>query len=417
MGNINMQELGSPARSSRIIRNHASLDLAVVVVALLVTSSRGIAVSEPVEKISSPVQFKLTIDRKKFGNLTLPYRKHNPFFNTTNCHAEQYRFGQWIPGAANCGLKSQYDHKLERAGSSPEDESLSLPWSFSDWCWKPNGCISEPFSVDGFCKKLRGRRILLVGDSMQHVFYDALFMQAATPGQPLSQFKVFEQINESEAGICNGKGGGMLMFLRNDQISVSNNTLPWNHVGQKVPEEDQAAVVDPDKRVVVTNRDWKSVADNFDLIVLNKGAHTVPLHTFIKDLEETGVWLKDYLQSSGRQIQIFFRTTPQGHHQASKMITAVTEPLEQEPKWLKKEETIYGWEMFPLYDKHAIRILKSHLGANLTILNVSPMTHLRPDGHICFKNGRDRNYCDMLHYFLPSVVDAWVQVFFNLLPL
>jgi hypothetical protein len=59
MGNMNMQELGSRAKPSRIIRNRlvyvASLALAVVVVALLVTSTRGIAVSEAVEKISSPV--------------------------------------------------------------------------------------------------------------------------------------------------------------------------------------------------------------------------------------------------------------------------------------------------------------------------------------------------------------------------
>ena len=41
-------------------------------------------------------------------------------------------------------------------------------------------------------------------------------------------------------------------------------------------------------------------------------------------------------------------------------------------------------------------------------VNVTPMTMLRPDGHIgCAPRGGS---CDCLHYHIPGPLDAWVQV-------
>eukprot|EP01041_Mallomonas_annulata_P009050 gene9050-18741_t len=54
-----------------------------------------------------------------------------------------------------------------------------------------------------------------------------------------------------------------------------------------------------------------------------------------------------------------------------------------------------------LGDQYNVNAFKNLL--NATILDVVPMTSLRPDGHRVIYNN------DCLHYFLPSVVDSWVK--------
>lgn len=319
--------------------------------------------------------------------------------NNTVCKAEQYQYGQWIPGANNCGLKAIYDHPLKEESVQPDNQSLPLPWPFANWCWKPTGCISNSFSVEGFCKKLNGRRILMIGDSIQHQFYAALFMQLGTPGQPFCQFDVISGFDPKILGICQTQGGGHLAYIRNDQISTRTKSA-WDKHGQ-----------------IVTDRNFISVADHFDIFVMNKGAHHVDLEEFQGELLITADWLKNYIETQNRSIQLFYRTTPQGHYTASTEIQPVTEPLNKEPDWVKGPDSDpknirNKWELFPMYDRLAMQILYEKFGTNITFLKISYMTHLRADGHRCKEYGKS---CDQLHYFLPSVVDSWVQVFYNLL--
>jgi hypothetical protein len=314
---------------------------------------------------------------------------------TTYCSEERYQHGRWVPGASNCGLKAIYNHSLADPACSPTNKSLPLPYSFADWCWKPTGCISKAFSVEGFCKKLKRRRILMIGDSIQFQFFQALFMQLETPGQPIDQWEAISQFNHPEmSGICLNKGGGHLVYLRNDQISVTTKT-PWNASGH---------------HHVVHDRDFTAIADQFDIFVLNKGAHHVNIEEFQEELLLTADWLKTYIEDQSRNISLFFRTTSQGHPNASSEIEPITEVLTKEPNWVKV--TSYNWESFPMYDRLAMHILNEALGSKITFLKVSYMTQLRPDGHRC---QRYMEPCDQLHYFLPSVIDSWVQVFYNLL--
>jgi hypothetical protein len=322
--------------------------------------------------------------------------------NDTECKPEQYQYGQWIRGAAsNCGLKAIYNHSLEDPFSKPSNKSIPLPWPFADWCWKPTGCKSKPFSIEGFCKKLNGRRILMVGDSLQHHFFQSLFMQLDTPGQPIDQFDVISELNNSESsGICLQQGGGHLVYLRNDQLSVRKKS-PWNCTRLKP---------------FVHDRDFSAIADQFDIFVMNKGAHHVGIVQFQEDLIFTADWLKTYIQTQTRNISIFYRNTPQGHAGASTEVKPLTEPLTKEPEWARYSTNPakynHHWELFPIYDRLAMQILHDRLGINITFLQISYMTFLRPDGHRCKAYGAP---CDDLHYFLPSVVDSWVQVFYNLL--
>jgi hypothetical protein len=309
-----------------------------------------------------------------------------------SCGATDYRFGQWSRGANGCGMKAQYDHPLTEKCTFRGTQELTSPHHYADWCWKPFGCVTELFSVKEFCRKLGGRGILVVGDSIQHQLYDALFMQLETAGQPLGQWTLEPDImNTTSGGICVGQGGGRLIYLRNDQIAVTSNTPLF---GKNPPN--------------VYRSDWTTVAPMFGIIILNKGAHYIPDNTvFESETRTTAHWLLNNINFN--KTQVFFRDTPQGHPHATEATVAVSDPLLSTPNWLKLDQ--YRWCHFPHRNKEAIDIFESILGPFVTILHVSHMTSNRPDGH-------RQNVCggtDNLHYLLPSVVDSWIHPLYNLM--
>eukprot|EP01031_Cornospumella_fuschlensis_P034244 gene34244-41451_t len=146
-----------------------------------------------------------------------------------HCLPEQFKFGQWVRGAKACGLLTEYVIPLEEIAmvlKPPPNKPFN---EFADWCWQPYNCKVKPFNVDEFCHRLAGRRMLVVGDSTQHEFYVAIHMQLQLRYQPPTQWVVDDLANDNAPSgkICEGKGGGRLEYIRNDQIAVSD-VVPWN---------------------------------------------------------------------------------------------------------------------------------------------------------------------------------------------
>jgi hypothetical protein len=52
-------------------------------------------------------------------------------------------------------------------------------------------------------------------------------------------------------------------------------------------------------------RDWKAVADHFDIFVFNKGAHHVNIDIFQEDLMLTADWLKTYIEGICMYLYIY----------------------------------------------------------------------------------------------------------------
>jgi hypothetical protein len=137
-------------------------------------------------------------------------------------------------------------------------------------CWKPTNCTTEKFSVDSFCQKLRGRSILIVGDSLGYQFYQVLHMQLETPNDPRGQWESIHKFS-GYGEICINKGGGKLVYMRNDQIKSGG------HDPYKTKLHERPAF-----------RNWLSVAYEYDIIIINKGAHFVDdVNEFIDDTKQT----------------------------------------------------------------------------------------------------------------------------------
>jgi GDSL/SGNH-like Acyl-Esterase family found in Pmr5 and Cas1p len=143
--------------------------------------------------------------------------------------------------------------------------------------------------VGEFCRKLRGRGVLVVGDSISHQFYDALWMQLDAPGQPWEDMWhwVDDIKNPSRVQVCAGRGGGKVAYLRNDQVAVTDCVSLREKIKTTRPKHD-----------------WISVTSRFDVIVLSKGAHVVDDEgMFRRETEETARWVKKFVSGKpGREV-------------------------------------------------------------------------------------------------------------------
>ena len=370
----------------------------------LSSPSRAVAAVLEKRELSSTTSDDLLLNHNYTIHSFHPHSFHLPITNRT-CSSDYFKYGQWIRGAEKCGLYKHYPN------SAIEDDN-NIPPNFGeeyisgDWCWKPYGCEVQKFNRTLFCEKLAGRRVLVVGDSIQHQFYLAFHKLINSTRDGMSQWNGYPP-NSEQGLICEDLGGGRLHYIRSDQMAVEN-VSPWN-LHRQMPR--------------VTDRDWAAIADNFDILVLNKGAHYVPVEESVAATRKTAEFLQTYL-AKDKNRQVFFRTTPQGAAHCTNQSVANTTLLLSEPTWLigvnesdpadiQRYVQEYNWDKFPLTNRATVTLLRNSLPSNqFTVIHVAEMTALRPDGHRCYSRFEE---CDELHFFLPSVVDTWVYVMFNLL--
>jgi hypothetical protein len=174
--------------------------------------------------------------------------------------SSDFNFGQWIHGAANCGLLDRYSEK-------------NAVTEFADWCWKPNNCKAVSFSAKGFCEVLKGKTILLVGDSLLHNMYIALFNELATEVNlsPLHDQLAFSKYpGRSSSLFCNGSVS--ILYMRSDHLEVKNeNSNRFNSL-------------------------WKIGLHEADILVINKGHHIVPAEVTEEKFEEQTLETIDFLK-------------------------------------------------------------------------------------------------------------------------
>ena len=70
----------------------------------------------------------------------------------------------------------------------------------------------------------------------------------------------------------------------------------------------------------------------------------------------------------------------------------------------RAEDKGYDWELYPEYDQHA-RALLGPLGVRF--LNITWLSHMRPDAHSKVRYGGGRLTPDCSHLAIPGVPDWW----------
>lgn len=306
--------------------------------------------------------------------------------DSIHCDFSNFIFGRWINGKhqgmsiSSCGLATAYERPIDEEAS---DHGEGGNWG--DYCWEPNDCALRKFSRHRFCHMLQHHSILIIGDSTQYLFYQSFFKEIEINGEPAEQYD-----RQASRSICNSTV--TLKFLRNDQLIPS---FP------------------ADANLFYLFYDWTLIVDNFDIIVVQKGCHVIDHEEFRNYTELGAIEFGKRLNNTNKLL--VYRTTPQPHPYCDMNDVPATRVIESSRDIVFvgfDEESKYNdfkWYLIPQRDERSIATYKHHICSdNIVVMDVAPMTSLRPDGHRA-----DRGDC--LHYYLPSVVDSWVHVLYNIL--
>lgn len=305
-----------------------------------------------------------------------------------HCFEDDFRFGQWIQGAHNCGLLDNYTVNSKWLPGAQLLTEASWPWS--KYCWKPIHCDATSFSPSLICDVLHGQDILFVGDSVHFELFTAFVYQ-------MGEVLTFDQWAQGRIHLCDGNVTAG--FIRNDHLRVKKEDENVPHVHN-------------------SNQFWKHMLPMTDILILSKGHHVnrFEVHhdgSFEKDTIRTVEYLKLY----ANEISIYFITTSPGHVNCSKDSKVNTSILYSTPKYITSDELPismkhYLWDSFEKNDIFICDLLKREL--NATIVHITPSSFLRPDDHRWNLDGSSLG-ADCLHHRLPGVPDSWVYMLSNLL--
>ncbi|XP_068642475.1 protein trichome birefringence-like 34 isoform X2 [Aristolochia californica] len=301
---------------------------------------------------------------------------------------------------------------------------------YQNWRWQPHDCNLPRFNGTALLERLRGKRLVFVGDSLNR-------------GQWVSMVCLLD------SSIPNGRksmhsNGSLITFKATDYnasvefywaplLVESNSDDPVNH---RLP--DRIVRVES---ITKHARHWTDA----DILVFNsylwwrrekmkvlwgtfesedgiyKEIET--LRAFKMTLRTWSDWLEAHIDTS--TTQLFFVSMSPTHFWAEEWGMGSdrncyneTEPIEKEGHWGRGSDT----KMMQAVEG-AIEELKGR-GLNVQIVNITQLSEYRKDGHpsihrkqweaLTEKQIADpSSYADCIHWCLPGVPDAWNQILYS----
>ena len=325
--------------------------------------------------------------------------------------------GQW-KRAASSSTRWHY-RLLEDAGTRRGDVQRTAmnPPDATRYDWVPRGAATPlpRFTSASFCAALKARGIrslMMVGDSitfMQFQSLHALLGDGTVKEWPhgRTNLSAFPDHNEEpDSGRWKGYACGgqalALAFVRNDCLCTGDDASKDPH------GEYRTGWGTCNNAIADSCFEWIDHAAEYDVLLLNAGAHFHDRAQYERAMRASVA----RLEREGLMERVIFRTTPAGHPRCTDAATpfvgdaAAAARFVTQTRAAMEEGAVkkFGWTAFRGFNEFASSLFTTH-GAR-GVLDVAPMTALRPDGHRAHKS-------DCLHYYLPGVPDWWNFLLFE----
>ena len=339
----------------------------------------------------------------------------------TMCRNLRGRVGRWVHDL-EYAAKAQYNNLLQvYAGKAEQlfEPSVLHPYRkpttyrYEDTQYP--SCTPELFNVEGFCEvmgEMEMPRMMFVGDSLTFQFSQSVWKLLGNDNDP-GRDDLGTWTKQIACPVGSVYDEITFTFVRNDQLNdVTEGTTfgtpicfdycyPWVTEYQSNPAR--------------------------TLLVFNTGAHRYKHPLMQNDIKQF-LELLDSIDrpatndESVKKDVFLFRSTVPGHKECEKMDI---EPYGSYDEYIRFWTDKYSWNNFAGYNDFVDRkvedrksILRSNPNSgfkDIDILDVFPMTVLRPDGHAsskdCGGDGCGRKDC--LHYSLPGAPDWWTHLMYS----
>ncbi|XP_076946203.1 protein trichome birefringence-like 34 [Bidens hawaiensis] len=294
---------------------------------------------------------------------------------------------------------------------------------YLQWRWQPHGCDFPRFNVTAIVERLRGKRLLFVGDSLNRNQWNSMvcMLHSSIPGVKKTSGYTFRAIEYNIS----------IDFFWAPMLVESNGDSPKNHsvkyriVGIKAIEEHAKHWVNSDILIFNSYHWWRLVQVK---LIKSGGLMGDPnqeyeevdsLHAYKMSLETWSDWVRTNIDHS--KTKLFFMGATATHSSAE--------------EWGGMNRNCYG-ETEPVMDDKflgsgidlkMLSILESSLsklnatGVNVQMINITQLTQCRKDAHTTIyrkhwhlltdeqkKNPQLDSDCS--HWCVPGVPDIWNEL-------
>ncbi|KAJ9180520.1 hypothetical protein P3X46_008751 [Hevea brasiliensis] len=295
------------------------------------------------------------------------------------------------------------------------------------WRWQPHNCNLKRWNVTEMWEKLRGKRLMFVGDSLNRGQWISMVCllqsvipadkRSMSPNAPLTIFRA-EEYNAT------------VEFLWAPLLVDSNSDDPVNH---RLNER----IIRPDS-VLKHSSKW----EHADILVFNTYLwwRQGPVKLLWSD-EENGAceeldglgamelameswadWVAS--NSNSHEKQVFFVTMSPTHLWSREWEPGSEGNCYSEKSPIAREG--YWGSGSDLPTMHMVEKILSRLGSKVSVLNITQLSEYRKDGHpsiyrkfwetLSTKQLSDpKTYSDCIHWCLPGVPDGWNELLFHFL--
>ena len=314
------------------------------------------------------------------------------------CRDQAYAKGKWVHDTS---IAAPYPAHGEVMGSCQRDwvadghgDAVRPEVQYR---WEPEACELLPWSIETFCKALRGRDIMFAGDSLNDHWHATLVYLL---GQRSDIYKREGTVAGKHAcrghAIC-GKYYAKplkLYFLTNQLLekrSMRNRNHKW----------------------------WKHIRP-YPILVLNSGSWMRDPTNEEREVSDAE-WQKlmqgalELVQNQQYNGTVVWRTTYQGHPHCWRYDAPLTRELKPDDFPLVAPYKRYRWAAIPGRNRFSTALWRA---AGAHVLDVTRLTNLMPLGHLGKHHPKFRikNTTDCLHYCSPTpVYDTWSKLLMNLL--